>query len=78
MFGVVAVFGVEAFFESIIHGVDGGLAVLIAIHGFDVGVLDEKEDKNKRGEGCHDDNFENGEALFFVHRYIIHEMRKNC
>lgn len=47
VFGVVAVFGVETFLEGIIHGVDGGLATLIAVHGFDVGVLDEKEDENQ-------------------------------
>lgn len=39
-FGIVAVFFVEAFFESVVHGVDGGFAIVVAAHGVEIGFLD--------------------------------------
>ena len=50
-------FWVETFFEGIIHGVDGGFARFVALHGGDIGVLDEEENKKKSGEGDNDDKF---------------------
>ena len=47
MVGVVAVFFIVTFLQSIVHGVDGGLAVLVALHGVDVLFLDEKEDEQQ-------------------------------
>ena len=45
--GVVAVLGVITFFEGVVDGVDGSLAGLVALHGGDVGILDEEEDKEQ-------------------------------
>ena len=39
-FGVVVVFFVEVFFEGVVHGVDGSLAGVVALHGVEVGFLD--------------------------------------
>lgn len=55
-FGVETVFWVETFFEGVIHGVDGGFAVVVTGHGIDVLFLEEKEDKEKGGKK--DDNEE--------------------
>ena len=44
-FWVIAVVFVKAFFEGIVHGVNGGLAVFVALEGVEVGFLDEKENK---------------------------------
>ena len=42
---VVVMLFVETLLESIVHGVDGGLAVVIAAHGVKVGFLDEEKKK---------------------------------
>ena len=42
-FGIIAMFFVKTFFEGIIHGVDGGFAIVVAPKGIDVRFLDEKE-----------------------------------
>lgn len=36
-------FFVKTLFQSVIHSVNGGLAVFIAFHGIDVLLLDEEE-----------------------------------
>ena len=56
-FGVVAVLFVEALFKGIIHGVDGGFSVFVALKSIDVGFLDEKEDKKEGGKGADDGDF---------------------
>ena len=38
-------FFVETFFEGVIHGVDGGFAFFVAVHGIDIGFLDEEENE---------------------------------
>ena len=62
---------VEAFLECVIHGIDGGLALLIATHGIDVGFLNEKENKEKRCKSCDNDDFDYGKAFFWFHAFII-------
>lgn len=42
-FGIIIVMFIEVFFKGIIHGVNGGLAVVVAAHGIEVGFLDKKE-----------------------------------
>ena len=42
-FRIIAMFFVEIFLEGVVHGVDGGLAVVVAAHSVKVGFLDEKE-----------------------------------
>ena len=44
-FRVVVVLFVETLFKSIVHGVDGGLAVVVATHSVEVGFLDEEKKK---------------------------------
>lgn len=39
-FGIIVVFFIEVFLEGIIHGVNGGLAGVVALHGVEVGFLD--------------------------------------
>ena len=39
LFGVVMMLFVEAFFEGVIHGVDGGFAGFVALHGVEIGLL---------------------------------------
>ncbi len=56
-FGVVFVLFVKAFFESVIHSVDGGFSIFVAFESVEIGFLDEKENKKERGENCHDDKF---------------------
>lgn len=42
-FGVVFVLFIETFFESVIHSVDGGLAIFVALESVEIGFLDKKE-----------------------------------
>ena len=44
-FRVVVMLFVETLLEGVVHGVDGGLAVVIAAHGVEVGFLDEEKKK---------------------------------
>lgn len=44
-FRIVVVFFVETLFESVVHGVDSGLAVVISAHSVEVGFLNEKKKK---------------------------------
>ena len=44
-FWVIVVFWVEAFFESVIHSIDGGFAIVVTFEGVEIGFLDEKEQK---------------------------------
>lgn len=44
-FGIVVVLFVETFFEGVVHGIDGGFAVVIAAHGVEVGFLNEEKKK---------------------------------
>ena len=44
-FGIVVVFLVETFLEGVVHGIDGGFAVVVAAHGVEVGFLDEEKKK---------------------------------
>jgi len=69
-FRIIAVFFIEAFFESIVHSVDGDFAVVVAVHSVDIGLLDEEENQKERTEKSDDDKFDNGKA-FFIHRVII-------
>lgn len=71
MFGVIIMVLEETFFESVIHGIDSGFAGFVAVHGVDVGFLNEEDDDEEGNEGANDDNFEKGETLFFVHGLII-------
>ena len=71
MLGVVIVLGVEAFFEGVVHGVDGGLAGFVAGHGVEILFLYEEEDEKEGNKDCHDDDLENCEAGFFVHVIIV-------
>ncbi len=41
-FWIIAMVFVEIFFEGVIHGIDGGLAIVVAFHGVEVGFLNEK------------------------------------
>ena len=52
---IVAELGVVVFLQGVIHGVDGGLALVIAGHGVHVGFLDEEKDHEQSGE-CTDDH----------------------
>ena len=61
-------FFIEAFFKSVIHGIDGGFAIVVALHGVEILFLDEKEQEKKTCEGCNDNNLENGKATF-IHSY---------
>lgn len=54
---IVAVLFVEAFFESIVHGVNGSFSVFVTFESVNVGFLDEKEDKKESGECSDDDDF---------------------
>ena len=45
IFWVVTVVFVETFFESVVHGVDGGLAIFISLEGVKIRFLDEKKHK---------------------------------
>ena len=69
--GIVAELGIIVFLEGIVHGVDGGFALVIARHGGDVGLLDEEENDEQGGEGADDGELENGKALAFGHGTII-------
>ena len=40
---VVAVFFVKAFFECVVHGIDGNFAVFVALHGIEIGFLNKKD-----------------------------------
>lgn len=62
---------VKAFLECVIHGIDGSLALLIATHGIDVGLLDKEENEKKRCKSCNDDDLEYGKAFFWFHAFII-------
>ena len=64
---VVAVVGEETFLQGIVHGVDGGLAGFVAVHGVDVLLLYEKENEKKGGKNADDDYFENSKAFFSIH-----------
>ena len=44
-FGIVVMLLVETFFESVVHGVDGGLAVVVSRKSVEVGFLDEEKKK---------------------------------
>ena len=44
-FRIILVLFVIAFLESVVHGVDGGLAVFVALHGIEVCFLDKEENK---------------------------------
>ena len=48
--------GVETFLEGVVHGVDGGFALFVTVHGVEVGFLDEKENYEKRRENANDNN----------------------
>ena len=39
LFWVIVVILIEAFFEGVIHGIDGSFAILIAFHSIEVGLL---------------------------------------
>lgn len=41
--GVVTVVFKEAFFEGVVHGVDGGFTILVAGESIEVGFLDEEQ-----------------------------------
>ena len=42
-FWIVTVVFVKTFFQSVIHGVDGGFAIFISRKSIEVGFLDEEE-----------------------------------
>ena len=71
MFGVIIVLFEKAFFESVIHGIDGGFTGFVAVHGVDIGFLNEKDDDEQGSENTDNSDFEKGETLFFVHELII-------
>ena len=48
--------GVETFLEGVVHGVDGGFALFVTVHGVEVGFLDEKENYEERRENANDNN----------------------
>lgn len=68
--------GVIVFFERVIHGVDGGLAVVVAIHGVDIGFLDEENYHEQGGKSADDHEFDKSETFFSVHSYIITHLVK--
>ena len=45
--------------------------MFVALHGVEVGLLDEKEDKQEGCEGRDDDEFNDGETLLSFHTFII-------
>ena len=47
---------IEAFLESVIHCIDGGLALLVAIHGVDIGFLDKEKNQKQRGKDGNNSN----------------------
>lgn len=49
-FGIVFVFGIKAFFESVVHGVDGDFSLIVTVHGVDVLFLEEEEGKEECGK----------------------------
>ena len=57
VFRVIAVLFVEAFFESIVHGVDGDFAIFVALHGVDIRFLDEENKQQKCHKAGNDDDF---------------------
>ncbi len=63
------VFDVKAFLEGIIHGVDGGFAIFVAVHGVDVGFLDKEENERERRKSNHNKKFWNREAASKVSSY---------
>ena len=69
-------FFVEIFLEGIIHSIDGGFSLLIAIHGVNIGFLDEEYNKKEAGKSANDNYFENSKTLFLVHFFIITYSRK--
>ena len=71
LFGVVAVVLVETFFEGVVHGVDGGLAVGVAVDGVDVGLLDKEENEKQRGKRGDDDELDDGKTSSVIHKVII-------
>ncbi len=42
-FWVITVFLVKAFFQGIVHSIDSGFAIFVALHGVNIGFLNEKE-----------------------------------
>ena len=52
---IVAELGIVIFLQGVIHGVDGGLALVIAGHSVYVGFLDEEKD-HKQGSKSADDH----------------------
>ena len=40
--GIILVLFIEVFFESIVHGIDGGLTSIVALHSVEVGFLNKK------------------------------------
>ena len=47
VFWVVTVVLVEAFFESVVDGVDGGFLDIVAVEGVEIGFLDEGNDSDE-------------------------------
>ncbi len=42
-FRIITISFVKTFFQSVIHGVDGGLSVFVSLESVEIGLLDEKE-----------------------------------
>lgn len=62
--------GVEAFFEGVVHGIDGNLAGFVSGECVEVGLLDEEKDDKEGSKNANDNNLNNCEA-FFIHMLII-------
>lgn len=60
---IEAVFRVVIFFEGVIHGVDGGFAIVVAVHGVNIGFLDEEYNQEEGGKNTDNHKFDNREAL---------------
>lgn len=62
---------VVTFFKGVIHGVDGDFAVLVALHGVNIGFLDEKENQKETSKDADDDELGDGETFFHNAYYTI-------